>query len=65
MIDRYPNSPAAADAYLLLAEAQRSEKKFAEANTTLQAFIDEVSSTRVREHGTNGDGCQSGVDGKK
>jgi TolA-binding protein len=39
VIDRYPNSPAAADAYLLLAEALRSEKKFAEANTTLQAFI--------------------------
>src|SRR4026209_777380 len=39
VIDRYPNSPAAADAYLLLAEAQRSEKKFAEANTTLQAFV--------------------------
>lgn len=40
VIDRYPNSPAAADAYLLLAESQRSEKKFAEANTTLRAFID-------------------------
>src|SRR5262249_45821390 len=40
VIDRYPNSPAAADAYLLLAEAKRSEKKFAEANATLQAFID-------------------------
>ena len=39
VIDRYPNSPAAANAYLLLAEAQRSEKKFAEANTTLQTFI--------------------------
>jgi TolA-binding protein len=39
VIDRYPSTPAAADAYLLLAEAQRSEKKFAEANTTLQAFI--------------------------
>jgi tetratricopeptide (TPR) repeat protein len=39
VIDRYPNTPAAADAYLLLAEAQRTEKKFAEANTTLQAFI--------------------------
>jgi predicted negative regulator of RcsB-dependent stress response len=39
VIDRYPNTAAAADAYLLLAEAQRNEKKFAEANTTLQAFI--------------------------
>jgi predicted negative regulator of RcsB-dependent stress response len=39
VISRYPNSAAAADAYLLLAEAQRGEKKFAEANTTLQAFV--------------------------
>jgi len=39
VIQRYPNSVAAADAYLLLAEAQRSEKNFAEANTTLQTFI--------------------------
>jgi len=39
VIERYPNTPSAGDAYLLLAEAQRSEKKFAEANTTLQAFI--------------------------
>ncbi|PYK04444.1 MAG: hypothetical protein DME67_07915, partial [Verrucomicrobia bacterium] len=39
VIARYPNTPAAADAYLLLAEAQRSEKKFAEANATLQTFI--------------------------
>jgi TolA-binding protein len=39
VIDRYPSTPAAADAYLLLAEAQRNEKKFAEANATLQTFI--------------------------
>jgi TolA-binding protein len=39
VIVRFPSTPAAADAYLLLAEAQRNEKKFAEANTTLQAFI--------------------------
>jgi TolA-binding protein len=39
VIARYPNTPAAADAYLLLAQAQRSERKFAEANATLQAFI--------------------------
>ncbi|HEY4256675.1 MAG: tetratricopeptide repeat protein [Candidatus Udaeobacter sp.] len=39
VIDRYPSTPAAADAYLLLAEAQRNEKKFVEANTTLQTFI--------------------------
>ena len=39
VIVRYSNTAAGADAYLLLAEAQRSEKKFPEANTTLQAFI--------------------------
>jgi len=40
VIAGYPNTPAAADAYLLLAEARRKEKKFTESNTTLQAFID-------------------------
>jgi len=39
LIARYPKTPAGADAYLLLAEAQRSEKKFADANATLQVFI--------------------------
>jgi len=39
VIDRYPSTPPAADAYLLLAEAQRNEKKFAEANKTLETFI--------------------------
>src|SRR5919198_3179786 len=39
VIDRYPNSAAAADAYLLLAEALRGEGKFAEANRALQTFI--------------------------
>src|SRR6266568_9504157 len=40
VIADYPNTPAAADAYLLLAEARRKEKKFTEANATLQVFID-------------------------
>jgi len=39
VIDRYPNTPAGADAYLLLAEAQGGEKKFAEANATLRIFV--------------------------
>ena len=39
VITRYSNTPAAADAYILLAEAQRSEKKFTEANKTLETFI--------------------------
>jgi predicted negative regulator of RcsB-dependent stress response len=40
VIARYPGTPAGASAYLLLAERQRNEKKFAEANATLQVFID-------------------------
>jgi tetratricopeptide (TPR) repeat protein len=40
VITRYPGTPAGASAYLLLAERQRNEKKFAEANATLQAFVD-------------------------
>ena len=39
LIARYRDTPAGADAYLLLAEAQRRERKFAQANATLQAFI--------------------------
>jgi TolA-binding protein len=39
VIDRYANTSAAADAYILLAEAQRKERKFAEANKTLETFI--------------------------
>lgn len=40
VIAQYPNTPAGADAYLLLAQAQRDEKKFADANATLEVFID-------------------------
>jgi TolA-binding protein len=40
VIARYDGSNAAATAYLLLAEAQRNEKKFAESNATLQRFIE-------------------------
>src|SRR5438093_12261508 len=39
VLARYPNTAAGADAYLLLAEAQRREGKFADANATLQIFI--------------------------
>src|SRR5262249_61910884 len=39
IIARYANTSAAADAYILLAEAQRKERKFAEANKTLETFI--------------------------
>lgn len=36
----YPGTSAGGSAYLLLANAQRAEKKFAEANATLQTFLD-------------------------
>lgn len=39
VIKQYPNTPAGASGYLLLAQAQRTEKNFAAANTTLQQFI--------------------------
>ena len=40
VIARYPKTRAGADALLLLADAQRKDKKFMEANATLQVFID-------------------------
>src|SRR5437667_5870019 len=40
VIERYAGTPAGASAYLLLAETQRDEKKFAQANSTLQMFVD-------------------------
>lgn len=39
VIAQYPGAPAAASAYLLLGQAQRHEKKFAESNQTLQSFV--------------------------
>jgi len=39
-INRYGDTSAAAAAYLLLANIQREERKFSEANTTLQTFVD-------------------------
>jgi TolA-binding protein len=40
VITEYPSTSAGGSAYLLLADAQRNEKKFDEANKTLQTFID-------------------------
>jgi predicted negative regulator of RcsB-dependent stress response len=40
VIAEYPNTPAGASAYLLLADAQRNEKKFSEASATLQTFLE-------------------------
>ena len=40
VITQYPTTPAGASAYLLLAQKQRDEKKIAEANATLQKFVE-------------------------
>jgi predicted negative regulator of RcsB-dependent stress response len=40
VIARYPNTAAGASAYLLLAQAQRNDRKFIESNATLQRFTD-------------------------
>lgn len=40
VIERYGDTPAAASAYLLLADEQRKNGKLAEANATLQHFFD-------------------------
>ena len=40
VIARYPHTPAAASAQLLLAQAQHNERNFAASNVTLQEFID-------------------------
>ncbi len=40
VIAEYPDTPAGGSAYLLLADAQRNEKKFVEANATLQTFLE-------------------------
>jgi predicted negative regulator of RcsB-dependent stress response len=40
LIDQYQNTPATAAAYLLLADDQRKSGKLADANTTLQHFLD-------------------------
>lgn len=44
VIADYSSTAAGASAYLLLADAQRNEKKFAEANATLQTFLDKFPS---------------------
>jgi len=40
VMERYAGTPAAASAYLLLAQQQRNEKKLGESNATLQKFIE-------------------------
>src|SRR5205807_9039651 len=42
VITQYPNTSAVGSAYLLLAYTQRNEKKFSEANDTMQTYIDKL-----------------------
>lgn len=39
VITEYSSTPAGASAYLLLADSQKNEQKFAEANATLETFL--------------------------
>ena len=48
VISQYPNTSAGASAYLLLADSQRNEKKFAEANATLQTFLNKYPKSEIR-----------------
>lgn len=48
VISQYPATPAGASAYLLLADSQRNEKKFADANATLQTFLDKFPKSEIR-----------------
>jgi predicted negative regulator of RcsB-dependent stress response len=49
VIADYPRTAAGASAYLLLADAQHNEKKFAEANTTLQTFLDKFPTNELAD----------------
>lgn len=48
VIAQYETTPAGASAYLFLAEEQRKEKKFTEANTTLQSFVDKYPKHQLK-----------------
>jgi predicted negative regulator of RcsB-dependent stress response len=49
VIADYPRTAAGASAYLLLADAQHNEKKFAEANTTRQTFLDKFPKNELAD----------------
>jgi predicted negative regulator of RcsB-dependent stress response len=48
VIAQYPNTAAGESACLFLAEEQRKEKKFSEANVTLQSFVDKNSQHEMK-----------------
>ncbi len=47
VVDQYGDTPSAASSLLLLAEAQRKDKKFAEGNTTLQTFANKFPKSQM------------------
>ncbi|HEV2840794.1 MAG TPA: tetratricopeptide repeat protein [Chthoniobacterales bacterium] len=48
IIAQYGTTAAGQSAYLFLAEEQRKEKKFSEANTTLQSFVDKHPTQQLK-----------------
>ncbi len=48
VIGQYPRTPAGSAAYLFLAEEQRKEKKFSEANATLQTFVEKYPAHQLK-----------------
>jgi predicted negative regulator of RcsB-dependent stress response len=48
VIALYPGTPAGGSAYLFLAEEQRKEKKFNEANATLQPFVEKYPTHQLK-----------------
>jgi len=48
VIAQYGTTPAGASAHLFLAEEQRKEKQFSEANTTLQSFVDKYPKHQLK-----------------
>jgi len=48
VIAQYPGTPAAGSACLFLAEEQRKEKKFQEANATLQSFVEKYPTHELK-----------------
>ena len=48
VITQYPGTPAGGSAYLFLAEEQRKEKKFEEANATLRSFVEKYPAHELK-----------------
>jgi predicted negative regulator of RcsB-dependent stress response len=48
VITQYPGTPAGGSAYLFLAEERRKEKKFDEANATLQSFVEKYPAHELK-----------------